>query len=235
MEKGISVIYPQANKTIFEPDSWSFMLWKDIFVAPIVENSTTRQIIFPEGNNWINWWNNSQIFVGGSSVSLDYPLEQFPVFIREGAALVVNVTSSWGTGWGDEDSKGFLTVLIPKPTREGGYQAIREYRGISQEVWYSLSPQKQPSSIHLSLTATAHPLTKLIFLIRNLSAADDPKISVMDQIRGQPLEKISSKEEFAITSLGWRQDRETGDLWIKISDTSKGLRLLISSVDVRLP
>jgi alpha-glucosidase (family GH31 glycosyl hydrolase) len=45
---------PIATETIFTPSSWDFLMGPDIFVAPIVESSQTRKVIFPSGIHVIN-------------------------------------------------------------------------------------------------------------------------------------------------------------------------------------
>ena len=42
---------------------------------------------------------------------MDFPLEEYPFFIREGAIIPMHIERSY-TGIGDESSKGYLTLLI---------------------------------------------------------------------------------------------------------------------------
>lgn len=58
------------------------MLWKDILVAPIVEDSLSRKIEFPKGNDWVYVFDNTVVHKGGSTSTKNYPLSEFPVFHR---------------------------------------------------------------------------------------------------------------------------------------------------------
>jgi alpha-glucosidase (family GH31 glycosyl hydrolase) len=79
----MSVMTPMASDTDFTPDSWDFNMGDDIFIATIVDNSTTRKVDFPKGDDWVDWWNN-QTYTGGSSQVFQVPLENFTVFKRKG-------------------------------------------------------------------------------------------------------------------------------------------------------
>ena len=106
METVVPVMYPQANKTdsilqSFHPDSWDYKLWTDILVCPIVRNSTERDVTFPEGDNWVDWWDLSKVYSGGSSSHFVYPLEQFPLFYRQGSLIALHVEEELLVGHGN--------------------------------------------------------------------------------------------------------------------------------------
>lgn len=50
-----------------------------MFVAPIVENETSRWIIFPGGNNWVDYWDNKTTYSGYSIHEYDAPLDKIPI------------------------------------------------------------------------------------------------------------------------------------------------------------
>ena len=60
---------------------------------------------------WINYWNDNNIYQGGTTATLNYTLKQYPVFIRSGAIIPLNVDDSV-TGHGITSSKGYLTLLV---------------------------------------------------------------------------------------------------------------------------
>lgn len=66
---------------------------------------------FPPTNLWINWWNYSQTFSGGTQTNLSYNLATAPIFVRAGSIIPLNVDSSV-TGLGSTHSAGSATVLI---------------------------------------------------------------------------------------------------------------------------
>src|SRR5690242_11890268 len=136
---------PQASYTIFTPDSWSYNLWTDIFVAPIVDSGVTQlSVTFPSGNNWLDWWDSTKVYQGGNTVNYAVPsLAIFPVFHRQGSILALNVTTD-DTGHGRTTSAGSLTLLISQMDTSGSevgtiireFSAETEGKVLAQEVSY---------------------------------------------------------------------------------------------------
>lgn len=63
-----------------------YMFGRDLLVAPIIrEGQTSREVYLPEGR----WWHlfQNRWYHGSQSQQVAAPLEQIPVFLREGAAL----------------------------------------------------------------------------------------------------------------------------------------------------
>jgi alpha-glucosidase (family GH31 glycosyl hydrolase) len=85
-------MFPQAEWTIFTPDSWAYNLWTDIFVVPVVESEVpTVTITFPVEYDWIDWWNPSNIYEAGSTILYNvWSLDILPVFHRQGSILALN-------------------------------------------------------------------------------------------------------------------------------------------------
>jgi alpha-glucosidase (family GH31 glycosyl hydrolase) len=84
-----SAITPMSKYT-FVVTNWNYLLGPDVFVAPIVKNSTARSVEFPAGSDWADWWNSSLIYRGGSTAELTVPLASYPVFKRVGSLIPMN-------------------------------------------------------------------------------------------------------------------------------------------------
>ena len=183
---------------------------KDIFVCPIVENSTLRQVLFPTGSDFVDWFNHSLVYQGGSVVAYNTPLEKFPVFHRRGSILPLEVQSSI-VGHGDESSSDALTLLVLHPRRGGSEDVLlREWKQHSQQISYVF---EQGS---LTFSVSAHNRT-LLFCLKGI------------HVKSADIEKISGKKEFVpllvnsdLTALkrkvfGWMRDSVEHDkLWIRI-------------------
>lgn len=62
-------------------------LWgKDLLVAPVVSNTNSRQITFPQGN-WVDLNDMRKVYKGGTTVSYDAPLGKLPHFARQGSFI----------------------------------------------------------------------------------------------------------------------------------------------------
>jgi alpha-glucosidase (family GH31 glycosyl hydrolase) len=88
-----SAITPMSKYT-FVVTNWNYLLGPDVFVAPIVKNSTMRTVEFPQGADWADWWNSSLTYRAGSTVQLTVPLASYSVFQRVGALIAMNFTDT---------------------------------------------------------------------------------------------------------------------------------------------
>jgi alpha-glucosidase (family GH31 glycosyl hydrolase) len=68
--------------------TYGYFLGDDIFVAPVMNKTGNVRIQFPAGEQWVYLYDKSQTFDGGTSVEQVWPLDEFPVFIRQGSSLV---------------------------------------------------------------------------------------------------------------------------------------------------
>ncbi len=89
---------------------YHYLFGNDFLVAPVFEDSLTREVTLPAGR-WRYWHNDDELLQGPQTFTRDYPLDEFPVFVRDGAIIPLNVTRPY-TGLGDRNSEGFLTLLI---------------------------------------------------------------------------------------------------------------------------
>jgi alpha-D-xyloside xylohydrolase len=86
-------------------------------VAPIHENKLTRAVSLPTGT-WRYLFDDRGVLQGPREFTREFPLDEYPVFVRDGAVVPLRVTRSY-TGFGDQDSAEFTTWLIyPKGRSE---------------------------------------------------------------------------------------------------------------------
>ncbi len=75
------------DATSWQTNCLDAYLWgKDLFVAPVVEDATSRSITFPAGT-WIDMNDQKTEYSGLTTVSYDAPLETLPYFARKGAFI----------------------------------------------------------------------------------------------------------------------------------------------------
>ncbi len=92
------------------PGTWQYMLGDAMLVAVIHEPKRERQVKLPEGT-WIDYWDNSAVHTGPTTLDLEVPDDRYPVFIRSGSIIPLNVTNGYA-GHGTEASKGKTTLDI---------------------------------------------------------------------------------------------------------------------------
>ena len=132
-------------------------LFGDYFlVAPVYEDTTTRDVTFPSGR-WRYIFDDSQVFEGGKTAAVSVPLEEFPVFVKEGAIVPLNVSRAY-TGLGDRSSNGYVTYLI-YPRGENQFTVF--YPDGSGKT--KISVQEKKNSIRIALSGVHKPHILRIF------------------------------------------------------------------------
>ncbi|HSB92441.1 MAG TPA: TIM-barrel domain-containing protein [Flavitalea sp.] len=89
---------------------YHYLFGEDFLVAPIYQDQLQNEITLPEGQ-WRYFFNDKEVIQGPVTFTREFPLDEFPVYIREGAIVPMNINRSY-TGIGDTSSNGYLTLLI---------------------------------------------------------------------------------------------------------------------------
>ena len=79
--EGINTIRP------IKGDLYTYFFGENFLVAPVYENGHySREVIFPKGNSWINFWNNEE-YEGGTKQIVNAPIHEIPLFVKKGAII----------------------------------------------------------------------------------------------------------------------------------------------------
>jgi len=102
----------QGGRVLQQPvdGKYHYLFGDDFLVAPIYKDQLKNKITLPEGK-WRYFFNDKEVIQGSVTFERDFPLDEFPVYIREGAIVPMNITRDY-TGIGDKSSEGYLTLLI---------------------------------------------------------------------------------------------------------------------------
>lgn len=104
---------------------YHYLFGDSLFVAPIYRDSLQNEVQLPPGK-WRYWFNDSETIEGPKKFTREFPLEEFPVFVREGAIIPMNISRAY-TEIGDASSEGFLTLnLYPDPERSTRFDLYTE-------------------------------------------------------------------------------------------------------------
>jgi alpha-glucosidase (family GH31 glycosyl hydrolase) len=110
------------------PGQYQYFFGPDFLVAPIYEETQTRSVQLPPGR-WRYFFDPLEVHEGSSLFGSDreaYPLDEFPVFVREGAVIPLDVKRDY-TGVGDRSSEGAITWLVfPGESGSGEGHLTRE-------------------------------------------------------------------------------------------------------------
>ena len=91
---------------------YQYLFGEDFVVAPIYSDHLKRSVTLPSGK-WRYFFDDKNLIENSSPLTFEreYPLDQFPVYIREGAIVPMNIERAY-TGIGSEANKGAVTWLI---------------------------------------------------------------------------------------------------------------------------
>lgn len=225
--------YPLARTLSFtgENTGWKYAkieneyLWgNNVLVAPVMEQGARERVVdFPKGT-WISWYDATKKYVGASTDTVSAPLEQIPLFVREGSFIpqydlpIENVT---------QYDPAFLTLRYypsSTPTQYVMYDDDRMSPTSLKDKAYQLatfSGQKDFSSVVVNLSASGKyqgmPAAKNMTL-EVMNVNKPTKVSLSDK---NPMEEFESPK--MIRQYGWYYDSETRTLTIKFSWNYKPL------------
>ena len=107
------VLCHNGGKPLMRPlreGKFQYLFGDDFLVAPIHEDKLARSVSLPPGE-WRYLFDDRELLQGATRITRDFPLDEFPVFVRDGAVIPLKVTRPY-TGFGDKDSAEFTTWLI---------------------------------------------------------------------------------------------------------------------------
>ncbi len=176
--------------------TYQYMFGDDLLIAPIYVDSKTRNVTLPEGN-WRYFFNDGEIIHGEKSFDKEYSLDEFPVFIKEGAIIPMDIKRSY-TSIGDSSSNGFITILV-YPSSKNSFV----FNHLDSENKTVISYELFESSLNINLEG------KYVPHIFNIKSKSIPKIVKLD-------DKLLEMEK------DWKYDIEKEKIIIKTSNYNQG-------------
>lgn len=118
---------------------YHYLFGDHLLVAPIYKDDLVNEVNLPKGK-WRYFFNDKEILEGPISFQKEFPLDEYPVYIREGAILPLDIKRDY-TGIGNESFSGFLTYLI-YPESESSFTIHHPDNSGSTTVGVSDSDEK---------------------------------------------------------------------------------------------
>lgn len=108
MMRAMAIEFP--NEDVAKVDT-QYMFGSELLVAPVIdEGRRCKMVAFPKGN-WVNLW-TCENYVGDRQVMVTAQDDEIPVFLRAGAAMVLNLTESLVPCENMEDKKIVKALLV---------------------------------------------------------------------------------------------------------------------------
>ncbi len=89
---------------------YHYLFGDNFLVAPIYRDELTNKVSLPAGK-WRYFFDDKEVITGSVTFERVFPLDEYPVFIREGAIVPMDIKRDY-TRIGDKNSVGYLTLLI---------------------------------------------------------------------------------------------------------------------------
>ena len=185
---------------------YQYMLGDDIFVAPFYKEGNDRSIVFPQGE-WIYMFDETKTYKAGVK-TLNFPMDEFPAFIRKGAILPMGPESL-------DIAADFTTVHV-YPT--GGSDSFALYE--EGKKGSTLSYTQTGDALTLKSTATDRPL-----LFRVYGRAISATMSTEVKLDGTALTETASLSSLKGQASGYCV--EDGILWIAVKDAKAGAEITV--------
>jgi len=207
-QQGVSVMRPT--------DKWryEYKLGGDLFVAAMVRSGDSREVKFPQGD-WIDFWDGSK-YAGGSTATVDVPLDSYPLFVRKGAIIPMDFREG---GVFDDHSGNLppLTVHVYRQSDEVETFDLYEEHGEGAQITIAMVVGE---TMTISLSATERP-----YAFRFMD------VDLPGSVMMQPDRELAPASDLAsLTGLetGWFYDNPNRELWIKPGDASSGIQIEIN-------
>lgn len=177
-----------------EGEDYGYYFGDAFFVVPIHEDTLTRTVNLPQGR-WRYLFDDAEVLEGPATITRAFPLDEFPVYVREGAIVPMNVSRAY-TGFGDTDSEGLVTWAV--------YPGTATRFTLHHPEGGGATTLRVTDDETLTLTLDGRT-TKHILRVR----VDTAPSAVT--FEGEPLAEGA-----------WRYDAEAGLLWVRTEEAVNG-------------
>jgi hypothetical protein len=181
----------------------------DLLVAPIYRDTTVRDVEFPAGGEWMDFWDEERIWSGGEHIAYDAPLDHIPLFIRAGGMLPMQVHRNW-TGHGIEASAGALTLVI-YPAGESRREFL-DLTGATKLHCVKRGALRDRADVTFALGG---PRRSYVLRIKTWAPPRQVALASGDQLR-----RAGSETELDAAKPGWCFDAKSAFTIVRLPETA---------------
>lgn len=188
-QTGHPIIRPMVYEFPHDPrchtESFDFMLGKSLLVASVLEpHATQRAVYLPAGTGWYDFF-SGDYYEGGQVVTVDAPLERFPLLVRAGSLLPLGKPMRYVGAQADDLREIYV---FPHPAAGEGHFTLIEDDGITltyqqgEVTRIHLDMHSTPADIDIQVTLEGSyplPYSELRFVVKS---GRPVKVSGTDQL-----------------------------------------------------
>ncbi|MBI2425264.1 MAG: glycoside hydrolase family 31 protein [Candidatus Hydrogenedentes bacterium] len=131
-------------------EGYDFYCGDSMFISPIHRDTKEWTVTLPEGQ-WRYFFDDAEAIAGGTPFTRTYPMNEFPVFVRDGAILPMNIERDY-TGIGGKDWAGHTTFNV-YPGQDGSFSIF----DTKDQAETTLSVAKQDAQLTLNFEGKSVP------------------------------------------------------------------------------
>ena len=186
------------------PGTYEYTVGDQFLVAIMYKDELNRQVAFPAGD-WIDYFDNAKVYRGPSEAEVRAPLDRYPVFVRQGSIIPLNVINGHA-GHGDASSVGAMTLdIYPDPKREAAFPLWDESTGKTE-----IRCAVKGGATTVTITGAA----ARAYILRMQMAKRPREVQVTSGGKTVRLPEIDGKR-WSAGEVGWRYDAKDKRLWMR--------------------
>jgi alpha-glucosidase (family GH31 glycosyl hydrolase) len=185
---------------------FNYMLGDFMYVSAINGPQVVRRILFPHGT-WIDFWDGTE-YQGGSVADIEYPLDRYPVFIKKGAIIPLDLREESVFARFDQDLPPLTVSLYPSAGETVQFDVFEE-KGTGARIECEFG-----TTITIRLSATTRD-----YAFRVIGAW--PALSVESSPFGK-LNQATDLDDLKGMDSGWAFLNDERELWVKPGNSSGG-------------
>ena len=147
----------EGGRVLMQPieGKYHYMFGESLLVAPIYQDRLINEFKLPKGK-WRYWFDDTELIEGPTTFKQKFPLEEYPVFIKEGAIVPMHIKRAY-TGIGKPEDEGYLTFLIYPDLEESNFEVFREkdkstvltYKNLGKNLTVEISGKQIPHILNI--------------------------------------------------------------------------------------
>jgi alpha-glucosidase (family GH31 glycosyl hydrolase) len=145
----------KGGKPLQQPveGKYHYLFGDDLLIAPIYQDSLQCEVHLPSGR-WRYWFQDDWVVEGPVVLTRDFPLDEYPVFVREGAIIPMHVSRAY-TGIGEADWDAYLTLNVYP---SGAEKFLLHHTDQSGTMQISVTETSEHITVQLGGTVKPHIL-----------------------------------------------------------------------------
>ena len=235
---GVPLVRPMAMEFQDDPNTYGidtqFMNGPSFLVAPVVEDSTVKQVYLPAGD-WYDYDNGKTVYKGGATLSYSAPVTLLPVFVKAGSIIPMQPEMQYV----GEKPVDVLTLDVYPTMQDGSFDFVLyeddgetdAYKdGVYTTTKYdcAVKAEEDKNTITLNVgarTGSYADIAPRSYLLQFHKAAYTD-LSV--QYDGAAVTQYNSLEALNAAESGYYADAASEICYVKIQDTAKASTVTVS-------